>query len=104
MWKLIWGGGSRTPFTPLELRILQELEQHLEEEARRLFAEQCKCVTLVQRHDREVLCYARVRGKVHHEDPAISFVNQSEDVKLATTRYVLADCRGEGCLAAWSGS
>jgi hypothetical protein len=98
MWKLIWGGGARVPFTPLERRLLQVLEQHLEGEARRRFAAQLKAITLVQRHEREVCCYPMVRGKPHH-DPAICFANDAEEVKLATIHFHLppseARCKAE---------
>jgi hypothetical protein len=88
MWKLIWGGGSRMPFTPLEQRLLQELELQLEGEARRRFAAQLGAITLVQRHEREVCCYPMVRGKPYH-DPAICFANDAEEVKLGTIHFQL---------------
>jgi hypothetical protein len=92
MWKLIFGS-SRAPFTALEQRLLQELEQHLGDDAKRLLAEQVKRVPSIDRLDREVLCYPMVRGKVCH-DPAINFVNNSPDAKLATIHFHLPPLEG----------
>jgi hypothetical protein len=100
VWTL-FGGNSRTPFTALEQRLLQELEQRLGDDAGRLLAEQIKRITSIHRLDRDVWCYPTTRGQVYH-DPAIDFVNKPDELKLATIHFHLPPLEGRWKADFWA--
>ena len=88
MWKRIFGASSKSPFTSLERRLLEELTQHLSPDACRLFSAQLERINLVRRIGREVCYWPRVRGKVHHA-PEIRFPNHTCQLKLAAIKFRL---------------
>src|SRR6266571_8773769 len=89
MWKRIFGASSKSPFTSLERRLLEELTQHLSPDACRLFSAQLERINLVRPIGREVCYWPRVRGKVHHA-PEIRFPKESTELKLAAIKFRLA--------------
>ena len=78
----------RPVFTPLERRLLAELQSHLSHDAGQRLAEQLERITLVQRHlgSREICCYPRRGGKIRH-DPTLNFEVGPEELKLATVKF-----------------
>lgn len=69
MWQALFGKRSRSLYTPLEARLLEELQRSLSEEARQLLSAQVARITSVRRFDgsREVCYYYEVHGKIYHD-------------------------------------
>lgn len=84
----ILGGGPRSVFTPLERRLLDELQANLEPPAREILSRRRESINLVQRHfqSSEICCYSRRMGRIYH-DPATRFPADAEEMKLATIRF-----------------
>lgn len=81
----------RPVFTSLESRVLDELSASLEPAAREIFAGQLKEINLVQRPaEREVNAY-HVRDGKPWRDPALSFPNRAEELRLATIAFRLPE-------------
>jgi hypothetical protein len=80
--------GSRSVFTPLERRLLGELQSRLAPEAAQLLAQQLERVTLVQRHmqSQEICCHPKRGVRIYH-DPALAFPVDTQELKLATLRF-----------------
>jgi hypothetical protein len=75
-------------FTPLERRLLGELQSHLSPEAGQRLAQQLEKISLVQRHhgSREICCYPRWGGKIRH-DPALNFAADAGELKLTNIMF-----------------
>lgn len=79
----------RPAFTSLESRVLDEVSGSLEPAAREIFAGQLKEINLVQRPaEREVNAY-HVRDGRPRRDPALSFPNRAEELRMATVAFRL---------------
>lgn len=88
MWNRLFGFNAKSSFTPLENRLLLELQQNLRPAARELLSRQIEGVNLVQRHTNscEVNCYSMRSGKPYH-NPGYQFPNKGLDVKFATIQF-----------------
>lgn len=83
-------------FTPLERRLLSEVESSLETRAKILFARQIKSINLVQRHggSREICCY-RMKWGQPYRDAELQFPNASPELKFARVKFDVLEFPGK---------
>lgn len=89
---------GRKVFTPLESRLLQEVQHRLAPAVRQLLAEQLRRINLAQRHakGREV-CFYTMRGRRPERDESIRLPATHEELKFATLQF---EVPGEGTFVA----